>query len=121
MVDLIGVPFFDSGLGGANQMLYFWLLSKKVLSAWRLCSLIMFRILSLASGLDLWLIPKGPSRSMIGSISCLLLCLPGRLIWRLVGLVPIDVFISAPIIVVLFFTGRMAARNSDTSSENWSI
>jgi hypothetical protein len=111
---------FDSGLGGANQVLYFWLLSKKVLAARTLYSLIMFKILSLASGLDLRLLPKGPKRSMIGSKSCSLSCLPGKLVCRSVGLVPIDVFISTPIIAVLFFVGKLAARNSDTSLENWS-
>jgi hypothetical protein len=34
--------------------------------------------------------------------------------------VPIDVLISAPSTAVLFFTGKLAVMNSDTSSANWS-
>lgn len=71
------------------------------------------------SVLNLWLLPKGPCRSAHGLMSCLFSPLQGKYTCGLVGLVPMGVLMSVPIVATLFLTGRYLGLQfrSDTVCE----
>jgi hypothetical protein len=106
------------GLGSPSQVLYFLLLSKKVLVALSLCSRI--RLSTPSPVLDLWGFPWGPRRSKLGSMSCWLSCLSGieSLLWADVYM-PTEELVSAPIICVVSFLDRILDKKSDTSLLNF--
>ena len=98
--------------GSPSHVLYFQLLSKKVLAALSSCSHIKFSTASPA--LDFLGLPKGPSRLRAGSMSKSLSCLLGsESVAASEFLVPIEEFVLAPIMWVVLAFCSMVDRKAD--------